>query len=201
MIKLESNLSPIIAHIIDRYNHQITHKIQSRFLDLDTSRHQIVRAPHIGDGKTNVHFAPFTSRVFQIVSQISEKSGINSLIRSYLGESSSLCEVGFSVTRPGGEGIEWHSDGSEGECTVLMSLLDIPEEMGMLGMVPRSHTNYTSAYDKEEEEKDDEDSVGVWHSYKSSGAVVLDARTRHRALNNNSTQYRVLIWLIYNTRE
>jgi hypothetical protein len=40
--------------------------------------------------------------------------GLNALIRSYCGDDCCLHETGISVTRPGGGGLEWHTDGREG---------------------------------------------------------------------------------------
>jgi hypothetical protein len=41
-----------------------------------------------------------------------------------------------------GEGMEWHSDGSAGEATVLMALEDVSPEQGALMVIPRSHHVY-----------------------------------------------------------
>jgi hypothetical protein len=41
-----------------------------------------------------------------------------------------------------GEGMEWHSDGSKGECTILMALEDVSPEQGSLRVVPGSHRIY-----------------------------------------------------------
>ncbi len=61
----------------------------------------------------------------------------------------SSVETGLSITRPNyngvigaGEGMEWHSDGAKGEFTVLMSLYDVEENQGSLGIIPGSFSDY-----------------------------------------------------------
>jgi hypothetical protein len=44
-----------------------------------------------------------------------------------------------------GEGMEWHSDGSAGECTMLVSMDKIDPAMGCLHVVPGTHTLYHAA--------------------------------------------------------
>lgn len=61
---------------------------------------------------------------------------------SVQGRPCSLSESGLSVTRPGGEGMEWHADGTDGEATVLVSLADVSADLGCLGMIPGSHAEY-----------------------------------------------------------
>lgn len=73
------------------------------------------------------------------MSHLAEASGVAALIRAYCGEDVTLAETGISITRPGGCGLEWHADGREGECTVIMSLDDIEPEMGRLGVLMGSH--------------------------------------------------------------
>jgi len=70
---------------------------------------------------------------------LAETAGIASVIRAYCGEEVTLAETGLSITRPGGEGLEWHADGREGECTVIMSVEDIGGRKGRLGVVRKSH--------------------------------------------------------------
>ncbi len=41
-----------------------------------------------------------------------------------------------------GEGMEWHSDGAQGEATVLMSVEDVDEALGALRVIPKSHLLY-----------------------------------------------------------
>ena len=49
-----------------------------------------------------------------------------------------------------GEGMEWHSDGSRGEATVLMTLEDIDATMGSLHVIPGSHHEYIDGVGHEE---------------------------------------------------
>jgi hypothetical protein len=98
-----------------------------------------------------VHFDPYTTNTttntdthtpthpHTIMSHLAEASGVATLIRAYCGEDVTLAETGISITRPGGCGLEWHADGREGECTVIMSLDDIEPEMGRLGVLMGSH--------------------------------------------------------------
>jgi hypothetical protein len=40
--------------------------------------------------------------------------------------------------------MEWHADGGAGEATVLLSLADVADAQGALGIVPASHTRYNT---------------------------------------------------------
>lgn len=46
--------------------------------------------------------------------------------------------------------MQWHSDGAEGEATILLSLEGIDEDMGVLKVVPRSYMEYVpgTGYDE-----------------------------------------------------
>lgn len=127
---------------------------------------------------------------------LAEKAGILSIIRNYCGEEVTLAESGFSITRPGGEGLEWHADGREGECTVIMSLDDIGRNKGRLGVVRKSHLmldrDGSEDFDRdlmevveraqatEAEEGEGEGGV-VWYAYRKGCPIVFDARTVHAA--------------------
>ena len=52
------------------------------------------------------------------------------------------CHDNHIRTPEGGEGMEWHSDGAEGEYTVLFSLDNITVDQGTLGVVPGSHSMF-----------------------------------------------------------
>lgn len=40
--------------------------------------------------------------------------------------------------------MQWHSDGADGEATMLLSFDGIDEDMGVLKLVPRSYMEYVS---------------------------------------------------------
>lgn len=52
-----------------------------------------------------------------------------------------------------GEGMQWHSDGADGEATMLLSFDGITEDMGVLKLVPRSYMEYVSGVGYDEVRK------------------------------------------------
>lgn len=87
----------------------------------------VLRVPRTG--KTNIHFDQYgASPCHDAMARLGEASGLASLIREYCGDDCSLSETGVSLTGPRGGGLEWHIDGAEGECTMIMSLDDVEPE-------------------------------------------------------------------------
>ena len=137
------------------------------FIGIDTDRWNITRMPRIGQGKHNIHLDPYLSNHHLVLSQLATQSHLAELLSKYMNRACSLRECGLSLTRPcirestyswssddhdngsndssgdgAGEGMEWHSDGSNGEATVLMSFEDIDYEQGALRVIPNSHKIY-----------------------------------------------------------
>jgi len=155
---------------------------------------------------------------------LAETAGIASVIRAYCGEEVTLAETGLSITRPGGEGLEWHADGREGECTVIMSVEDIGGRKGRLGVVRKSHLmldrNESEDFDQEllevVEREGGREGGMVWYAYRKGQPIVFDARTVHAAEGSKGEggeekeegegeggregwgEYRVILWWIYN---
>jgi hypothetical protein len=168
----------------------------------------ITRIAQIGAGKKNVHFDPYVSsrsisssnggdgngegngrprHPHAAMEALAEAAGLARLIRAYCGEDVTLAETGLSITRPGGGGLEWHADGREGECTVIMSVDDLPPAMGALLLILGSH----EALDRETSEDFDaeilevvareERDKKVVYAYRRGQPIVFDARTLHAA--------------------
>jgi len=150
---------------------------------------------------------------------LAETAGIAAVIRAYCGEQVTLAETGLSITRPGGEGLEWHADGREGECTVIMSVEDIGGGKGRLGVVRKSHLmldrDECEDFDREllevveraeAEEEGGMEGGMVWYAYRKGQPIVFDARTVHAAEGSKGEEggrdgwgeYRVILWWIYN---
>ena len=156
-VMTESTVNRIVAYLISRYD-----AIEDTFDDLDMQAYEIVRIPRIGNGKHNVHFDPQFSKQHGVLQQLAAEAGFAQLLSAYMGKECSLRETGISVTRPilidhqrstthiHGEGMEWHSDGSRGEATVLMTLEDIDPTMGSLHVIPGSHHEYIDGVGHEE---------------------------------------------------
>lgn len=112
----------------------------------------LVRLPRIGRGKHNIHFDPHLSSHHAYLAALVDFIQLPPLLSLCSGRICSLRETGFSLTRKAtesngsgvdyGEGMEWHSDGAEGEFTMLMGLYDVPMEMGPLKILPKSHLLY-----------------------------------------------------------
>lgn len=129
---------------------------------IDMEQLNIVRMPRIGNGKHNFHFDPYLSSHHRALYEFTIAAGFQDILSSYFEKACTLRESGISITRPsgllhqhgdlGGEGMEWHSDGNQGEATVLMSISDIPSSMGCLRIVPGSHRDYVDGVGHEEVE-------------------------------------------------
>jgi hypothetical protein len=157
-VKMINQLSrTLIAH----YDYQ-----DDSFIGIDTDRWSITRMPRIGQGKHNIHLDPYLSNHHLVLSQLATQSQFVELLSKYMNRACCLRECGLSLTRPcikdstypwigdhdgsndsssddgSGEGMEWHSDGSNGEATVLMSFDDIDYEQGALRVIPNSHKIY-----------------------------------------------------------
>eukprot|EP01036_Dinobryon_divergens_P026100 gene26100-34708_t len=200
----------MVAYLISRYD-----AIEDTFDDLDMQAYEIVRIPRIGNGKHNVHFDPQFSEQHGVLQQLAAEAGFAQLLSTYMGKQCSLRETGISVTRPilidhkrstthiPGEGMEWHSDGSRGEATVLMTLEDIDPTMGSLHVIPGSHHEYIDGVGHEEDlivknfasiEK-----RKISYNYRALQPMIIDARTMHSVSNNQSSRWRIVVWFIYDS--
>ena len=151
-----SVLQPLIDFLISRYD-----DVEDAFCDIDLERNNIIRMPRIGNGKHNIHFDPHYSKQHLALNNLANDAGFDQLLSLYMGKSCNLRETGISITSPvrrrspnsnpiPGEGMEWHSDGSRGEATVLMAIEDIDPDMGYLFVVPGSHREYKDGVGHEE---------------------------------------------------
>lgn len=162
----------------------------------------ITRIAPIGAGKKNVHFDPYVGNgtsthncaesesarhPHAAMEALAEAAGVTGVIRAYCGEDVTLAETGLSITRPGGGGLEWHADGRKGECTVIMSVDDLPASMGTLKVLLGSH----EALDRDTSKDFDaeimeavaaaKEGETVSYAYRSGQPIVFDARTLHAA--------------------
>lgn len=137
---------------------------------------------------------------------MAEAIGMTCLVKLYCGEDCSLSETGISFTRPGGEGLEWHADGREGECTMIMALEDVESEQGRLGVVLGSHI----AIDRNTSEDFDADILKVvetsepstlYYPYRRAQPILFDARTLHAAEDNKSGKRRLIGWWIFSRED
>ena len=158
----------------------------------------LVRAPPVGDGKTNVHFDEYESPEHGAMERLARQSRFEDIVSSYIGRPCTLYEAGASITTPGGEGMEWHRDGTEGEVTVLMSLSNVEADQGQLGVIPRSHKGAKLEKLKDEELTAADDDKAVWYSYRAGCPMIIDARTQHSVRDNVSQDKRCILWYIYN---
>lgn len=158
----------------------------------------LVRAPPVGDGKTNVHFDEYESPEHGAMERLARQSRFEDIVSSYIGRPCTLYEAGASITTPGGEGMEWHRDGTEGEVTVLMSLSNVEADQGQLGVIPRSHKGAKLEKLKDEELTAADDDKAVWYSYRAGCPMIIDARTQHSVRDNVSQDTRCILWYIYN---
>ena len=94
--------------------------------------------------------------------------------------------------------MEWHRDGTEGEVTVLMSLSNVTEEQGQVGVIPGSHKDAKLEKLEEEELTAEDDAKAVWYSYRAGCPMMIDARTQHSVRTNVSDTTRCILWFIYN---
>ena len=174
------------------------------FESLDREVWSIARLPRIGNGKHNMHFDAFESQHHAILADLVHTSGVIQLLRGYLGSSVQLRETGLSVTRPcikgvSGDGMEWHSDGSEGECTMLMSIDDISPITGSLCISPASQLEYKLGEGHTQIDSQAHDQRMLVSHYQSGSPVIIDARTLHKVTPNNSTSWRFVVWFIFDS--
>jgi ectoine hydroxylase-related dioxygenase (phytanoyl-CoA dioxygenase family) len=156
----------------------------------------ISRLPRVNNGKKNVHFSD-GSALHSVLAKLAAAAGVAELLSAAHGAPLTLSESGLSLTRAGGSGMEWHSDGGEGENTVLLSLEDQPAERGALGFIPGSHVMYEPGQDVAEQRKATGRNA-LWFPYEAGSAAVIDARVLHAAADNTSAQQRAVVWYIYN---
>jgi len=95
----------------------------------------------LGSGKHNIHFDQYESKYHEKLNEISQIYELENLLSIYHDKKCVLRETGISITHPvidgvSGEGMEYHSDGSLGENTVLLSLFDIDPNQGGLKVFP-----------------------------------------------------------------
>jgi hypothetical protein len=132
---------------------------------------------------------------------LGDVSGFTRLIRRHCGDGVNLSETGLSITCPGGGGLEWHADGLEGECTVIMALEDVEPEKGRLGVILGSHEmidrHACDDFDEEVARVAERESK-VYYPYRGLAPIVFDARLLHSAEDSKKESWRVILWWIYN---
>ncbi len=158
----------------------------------------LVRAPPVGDGKTNLHFDEYESDEHAAMERLARESQFERIVSTYTGREATLYEAGCSITTPGGEGMEWHRDGTEGEVTVLMALSDVSDAQGQVGVIPGSHKDAKLEKLEEDELTGKDDARAVWYAYKGGAPMMIDARTQHSVKDNVSGETRCILWFIYN---
>ena len=77
----------------------------------------VSRLPRVNAGKKNVHFTD-DSLLHAALAKLAAAAGVAELLAAAHGSPLTLSESGLSLTRAGGSGMEWHSDGGVGENTV-----------------------------------------------------------------------------------
>jgi ectoine hydroxylase-related dioxygenase (phytanoyl-CoA dioxygenase family) len=166
--KVHKELNSFSRRLISKYDRN-----DDEFESVDTTEMNITRMPRIGKGKHNIHFCPEMSKQHQMLAGLALEAHYSETLSLYMGKKCILRETGISLTRPAqavnvievdahdlalvceegvvaGEGMEWHSDGAEGEATVLMAVEDVNESMGSLRVVPGSHLMYVPGVGHEE---------------------------------------------------
>ena len=199
LIKLNDGFDELMNELKSHYD-----MTDDSFESFDREFWNVSRLPRIGDGKHNVHFDIFESHHHGLLTEFIHDCGLLHLLQAYLGCKVQLRETGLSVTRPmvgksSGEGMEWHSDGSAGEYTVLMSLTDISADTGSLCLAPRSHLEYKPGLGHVNIDSESNDQRSVIHNYKAGVPILLDARTLHKVTPNSSMTWRFVIWFIFDS--
>lgn len=179
-------------------------ELDDNFDALDVDKYNIVRLPRIGHGKHNVHFDAYESRYHKLLVDFIKESSLDNVLTACMRREMHLRETGMSVTRPlingvAGEGMEWHSDGSEGECTVLLSLANIQRETGALCVVPKSHKEYVLGVGHEMIDASEMNGRQLLYHYEAGVPLIIDARTLHRVTDNFSSTWRFVIWFIFDS--
>ena len=166
-----------------------------RLTEADKEAFFLVRAPPVEEGKTNVHFDEYESREHEAMEKLAQESQFSEIVSAYVGKPCSLYEAGASITTAGGNGMEWHRDGCWGECTVLMSLSNVPEDQGQVGLIPGSHKNAVlNKTEDEEVSRETIESKAVWYPYRAGQPLLIDARTQHAVKKNVSDETRCILW-------
>jgi len=102
-----------------------------------------------------------------------------------------------------GEGMEWHSDGSKGEATVLMALEDVTPQQGSLRVIPNSHSVYELGVGHREESLLQNalllEEECVVYNYRAGQPMMIDARTLHSVTPNVSQDWRWITWFIFDS--
>lgn len=142
--------------------------------------------PYVGNASNSSSRHPHA-----VMEALAKAAGVEALIKAYCGEDVTVAETGLSITRPGGGGLEWHADGRAGECTVIMSVDDLPSEMGKLGVILGSHEaldrDTSEDFDAEisgvveREARENQNAGKVSYAYRAGQPIVVDARTLHAA--------------------
>jgi ectoine hydroxylase-related dioxygenase (phytanoyl-CoA dioxygenase family) len=166
--KVRKELNLFSRQLISKYDRN-----EDEFESVDTDEMNITRMPRIGKGKHNIHFCPEMSNHHQLLVALASEAHFSDILSFYMSKKCTLRETGISLTRPAqavsgvdvddhdcdlmceegvvaGEGMEWHSDGAEGEATVLMAVEDVNEEVGSVRVVPGSHLLYVPGVGHEE---------------------------------------------------
>ena len=192
LLEAATTLKPLVCALLASYD-----EASDEFGGVDQSALGVTRLPRIGLGKHNIHLDPYECHCHTALVQLLDASGICALVSDMTGKTCEVRETGFSMTRPkGGDGMEWHSDGGEGEFTVLMALEDVAEEQGTLGVVPESHRKYVPGFGHGDIAHNDYSGTDVRYAYRAGQPIVNDARTIHGVDRNRSNRWRVITWYI-----
>lgn len=193
--KTQARLFPVMDAIRKGYDFE-----RDKVL-LNNRQWGVVRQPPVGVGKTNVHFDPFNSDIHSAMQALAVEGKFEMILSKYSGGTVQLSECGLSVTRPGGDGMEWHADGLRGEMTVLMAIEDVDATLGQVGVIPCSHEAYD---DCDREHFEDtirqivENHTPVFYAYRAGSPLMIDARTLHSVMDNQSQSFRFVFWWIFN---
>lgn len=234
-----SLLDPLIEHLKSIYN-PVDDEFEG-FADILDS-YDIVRFPRINRGKFNFHFDPYVSQIHTALESLLVSVDIPGLLTlsqqqrdGHNDEQSKpkqcvLRECGISLTAPLRDndddvddnkyksGMELHTDGSESEHTILMSLFDHNDDLGAFLLVPASHLKYSKDKVKQDEEiirkkidfdpsdeqamqrilpvssyagstvEDDGEGEIYKYVYQSGKPVLFDARLLHGAMPNRNKE-------------
>lgn len=99
--------------------------------------------------------------------------------------------------------MEWHSDGAQGEATILLGLESVAPNQGCLRVVPGSHLQYVdgTGHDESTLKQNNEklERYKVNYAYRAGQPMIIDARTLHSVDNNVSDNWRVVNWFIFDS--
>eukprot|EP01038_Epipyxis_sp_PR26KG_P012079 gene12079-16164_t len=214
--QLKTSFLSLKKYLIQKYDF-----IEDEFTlsNSEMNKLNIVRLPRIGRGKHNIHFDPEFSIHHDSAANFADVAGFSLRLSQHTGKVCTLRETGISLTRPAvdetlnkslkhvsdnsnyGEGMEWHSDGAEGEFTILMSIENIESEMGSLRVVPGSHLLYVEGigHDEDNLKLKSQDLLNemICYAYRAGDPMVIDARTLHSVAASN--EWRLVLWFIFDT--